>query len=105
MGKGKPVTLEGKTFKSIKEAAEYYNLNSNKVRNRLNSGWSIEEAFELVDIDSKKKVKEITLEGKTFPTIKDAAKYYNLNYRKIISRLHKSWTLEEAFELVDKKKR
>ena len=45
----KPITLEGRTFKSIKEAAEYYNLKYNTIRTRIfNYGWSIEEAFELV---------------------------------------------------------
>ena len=38
----KPVTIEGKTFKTIKEAAKYYNLSYNTVYNRLNrGGWSI----------------------------------------------------------------
>ena len=104
MGKGKPVTLEGKTFKSIKEAAEYYNLNSNKVRNRLNSGWSIEEAFELVERKTDPiKGKQIILDGKTFVSIVEAARYYNLNSKSIRSRLRKGWSLEEAFEIVERK--
>ena len=100
----KPITLEGKTFKSIVEAAKYYNLDYNIVYARLNrGGWSIEEAFGLVD--SKKKGKPITIEGKTFPTIKEACKYYNLNYNTVYGRLVDGWSVEEAFELVPRRKK
>ena len=51
----KQITVEGKTFNSIKEACKYYNLEYNTVYDRLNRGWSVEEAFELVPRQKKKK--------------------------------------------------
>ena len=100
----KPITLEGRTFKSIKEAAEYYNLKYNTIFVRLRRGWTLEEAFELVDIDSKNKAKEITVEGKSFISIAEAARYYNLEYETVRLRLrNKGWSIEEAFELVKRK--
>ena len=105
MSTNKEITIEGKTFNSVTEAAKYYNLNCSTVYNRLNrGGWSIEEAFELVDIeDSKKKAKEITVEGKTFDSIAEAAKYYNLAPGTVNTRLNKGWSIEEAFGLVERK--
>ncbi len=45
--RAKPITVEGKRYKSITEAAQAYNKNPAKVRRRLNAGWSIERAFDL----------------------------------------------------------
>ena len=49
------ITVGGKTFKTKKEAAEYYNLNEEVVCGRLRRGIPIEEAFELVPRKNKKK--------------------------------------------------
>ena len=93
--------MEGKTFKCRKEACKYYNLDYEKVNDRLSNGWTKEEAFELVP---RKNKYEITLEGKTFKCRKEACKYYKLNYNKVNDRLSNGWTKEEAFELVPRKR-
>ena len=101
--KRKQITIEGRTFNSINEAVKYYNLNYNKVWSRLNKGWTIEEAFELVQ--RKRKYgdqREITVGGKTFTSIAEAARYYNIDNIKINNRLNRGWSIEEAFELVKK---
>ena len=48
-GKGftKSLIVEGKKFPSILVAAKHYNIGHNSIRDRLNKGWSIEQAFEL----------------------------------------------------------
>lgn len=43
------ITVEGVKYKSITNAARVYGLNSNTVSARLNKGWTIEEAFEIVE--------------------------------------------------------
>ena len=48
---------------------------------------------------------EITVNGKTFKSFSEACRYYNLDYDNVLTRLKFGWTPEEAFELVDKKKR
>ena len=96
------ITVGDKTFETIAEACRYYNIKESKVRNRLNLlNWSIDEAFELVP----RRKKKIILEGKTFKSIAEACRYYNLDYDNVLTRLKFGWTTEEAFELVDKKKR
>ena len=104
----KSITIEGKTFKSITEACIYYNVDRIKVNNRMRKGWSIEETFELVKKEDGrgKKGTPITLEGKTYKSIKEACDYYNLSCSKVYDRVIKrKWSLEEAFELVPRKKK
>lgn len=96
----KPITVRGKRYESLSQACAYYHLNSQNVRQRLKKGWSVEEAFELVKRKRNVNGKEITVNSRTFETTKEACKYFNLNYNAVMNRLHKGWTLEEAFELV-----
>ena len=103
---GNEITVGGKTFKTKKEAAEYYNLNEEMVYGRLRRGIPIEEAFELIPRKRKYGVqREITVGGKTFETIADACKYYNLKESKVRDRINQlDWSIEEAFELVPRRK-
>ena len=43
------------------------------------------------------KKQKVIIKGKTFETVKDACRYYNLNYNTVEKRLSRNWTLEEAF--------
>ena len=101
---GSEITVGDKTFKTKKEAAEYYNLNEEVVYGRLRRGIPIDEAFELVPRKRKYGVqREITVGGKTFESIAEAARYHNLKESKIRSRIDIGWSIEEAFELVPRK--
>ena len=101
---GSEITVGGKTFKTKKEAAEYYNLNEEMVYGRLRRGIPIDEAFELVPRKRKYGVqREITVGGKTFESIAEAARYHNLKESKVRSRIDIGWSIEEAFELVPRK--
>ena len=97
----KQIIVEGKTFESISGACRYYNLNYNTVSKRLINGWSIEEAFELVQRYNKS-YNQITVGGKKFKSISSAAKFYNLDNIAVIRRLYNGWSIEEAFELVER---
>lgn len=50
------------------------------------------------------KAKKITLDGKTFNSIKQALAYYNIPYSLYISRRHKGYSLEEAIKFPKKEK-
>ena len=102
----KNIIVNGKEFKSIIEACKYYNLNYKTVSSRLRKGWSNEEAFELVERYTYHNCKPITVEGKTFISIAEAARYYNLNVYMVSQRLNiLRWSIEEAFELVPRKRK
>ena len=100
---GRSIVIDGNSFISIKEACDYYDLDYDKVRSRLNNGWTIEEAFEFVERDDS--CRSVNLEGKHFNSIKEACKYYNLEYNTVYDRLNRGWSVEEAFELVPRQKK
>ena len=50
------------------------------------------------------KAKKITLDGRTFNSIKQALAYYNIPYSLYISRRHKGYSLEEAIKFSKKEK-
>jgi hypothetical protein len=50
------------------------------------------------------KAKKVTLDGRTFNSIKQALAYYNIPYSLYISRRHKGYSLEEAIKFPKKEK-
>lgn len=50
------------------------------------------------------KAKKITLDGRTFNSIKQALAYYSIPYSLYISRRHKGYSLEEAIKFPKKEK-
>lgn len=98
---GLQLTVEGVQYPNITKAAEAYELDYNLIYNRLSSGWSVEEAFNLVSKDFRPATsKEITVKGESFPTIKEAALHFGLDPAVVRSRLNTlNWPIEKAFEL------
>ena len=96
--KNKPVTVYGRTFKSIKEASEYYKSDYNLSMCRLYRGWEPEEAFGLVKRKYYKDNEKINLNGE-YITIRKACKKYNVSTKNVYVRLDNGWSLEEAFEI------
>ena len=100
------VTIEGKTFKSRKEACEYYNINYATVSTRLDRGWSLEEA---ITTPNKKHNNfesslnnEIDLNGEKI-TIYEACKKYNIPKQLVYSRYYYcGWSFEEIFGIKDR---
>lgn len=50
------------------------------------------------------KAKKVTLDDRTFNSIKQALAYYNIPYSLYISRRHKGYSLEEAIKFPKKEK-
>lgn len=50
------------------------------------------------------KAKKVTLDGRTFNSIKQALAYYNIPYSLYISRRHKGYSLEEAIKFPKREK-
>lgn len=48
INRGEPIPVDGVIYKNLYVACKHYNLKYNTVYRRLERGWSIEEAFELV---------------------------------------------------------
>ena len=101
--KNAPKTFEfkGKTYKSGSELAVAFGIDDRTLMRRLNDGWSIEEALEIVERDFKNKPQELLVEGKLFASRNEAARHYGLNIATVATRVvRRGWSIEQALELV-----
>jgi hypothetical protein len=107
-----PVTVNNTDYPSIKAAAQALNINAGVVRARLYRGWSVEEAFETQPRQRTRtaqpktdgKTRDLRIGSTTYPSIKAAAQAHNIDPAKVRGRLHRNWTLEEALEIVPRTK-
>ena len=106
------VEIKGKTFKSIKEACDYYKVNYNTIIQRLYKGMNIKEAIFtpiVLTNNGGGKRKPITVKNKRFASVKEATDYYNdiygynLNYGTVKYQLRKGKSPEEVFILKERK--
>ena len=89
------VTVNGKT-RTIKEWSDIYGISMTVINNRLNSGWSAEDAV-LKEIRSmKNRVGNVTFDGKT-QSLQDWAKELGIPLPTLSSRIMKlGWGVEKA---------
>jgi hypothetical protein len=104
------VNINGRQYESIKKAYESIQPKAsyNTVKQRIIvSGWTDEEAFELVErkkIKSKtnKRVKRTNrktpyiVDGEKYNSIRELAEAYNLTYPLIYNRISRGWTISRA---------
>ena len=76
-----------------------YNKKYDTVHRRIIRGWTLEEALELV-IDNSG---EIVLHGRTFESLRDAAKAYRLSIIYIIKELRNNKSVLEIFRIKNNK--
>lgn len=102
----KPCVVEGVRYPSEKAAAEHYGIKNNKVHRRRKRGWTLRQALGL---DSRRKPKtapkRIVVEGTAYESRQAAVDHYGLEYATVSARLKKGWSVEEAFELTERRKR
>lgn len=102
-GKYVSIEIEGRTFPTINAAAKHYGVGISGFRNRLQRGWTPEQAVDLVeppeDYREQKTFVPITIEGKTFKCSTDAAKHYGMVLCTLRQRLNKGYTPEQAVGL------
>ena len=121
--------LEIIEFETIEEACEYFNVPEGRVKRRIGyfkrprpgrsapmgrwmepyyNYWTIAQALEIEDppqsyVDSRSK--EIIVGDKTFKSIREACRYYDIPRTLVNSRLKAGWTNEETFEVVPRKRK
>lgn len=102
--KRKPISIQGKQYKSLTAAADAFGLSIGMVSRRMKAGWSIEQAVNLSPAPERKATtnKSITVSGQEFESIKEAALYYRVDVKNVRARLALGWKPEEALELVDR---
>ncbi len=94
----KSITVEGKRYRSIKEAADAYGIKSATARKRLNGGWAVDAAFKTPLAASGAHMAVETRVGDlTFPSFSDAAKHFEISEAAVRGRLQSNWSIEDAF--------
>jgi hypothetical protein len=92
---GNSIVVEGVEFSSIKKAAKHYGANYPRVRERIQYGWTPEEALELVD---RREI--FVVEGREFRSPTEAAEFYEINRATAQGRIGLGWTIEQALGVV-----
>ncbi len=105
IGTSKSIMFNNMEFPSFASLSSYYEIKYSKFRNRIRRNWSLEEALELKKRNTKNNPKEVYLNNRKFPNIYSASKFYNKNYKTIITRLSRKWSIEEAFDMKQRRMR
>ncbi|MBU3588178.1 GIY-YIG nuclease family protein [Polynucleobacter sp. 31A-FELB] len=94
MAIGISYTAFGVAYKSQREAAEAYGMETGTLQFRLQSGMCLEDAL------TKKVNRRIwVVDGVEYKTLKEASAFYQIPYPRIQSRLRGGHSLDEAFEV------
>lgn len=104
--KGLEFTVDGKTFDTQKEAAEYYEMTPRMLSKRLFLGWTPEQAVGLVERRrTSNRGRKVTVEGRTFNSIMLASEHYGVDAMEARRRIRAGWSPEEVFGLQQRSKR
>lgn len=94
----KSIAVLGITYATVRAAANAHGLAHGNVTRRLNTGWTIEQAFELAPPPQRiapNATKLVTGKG-IFNSIREAAAAYGLEEGTIAARLRLGWTARQA---------
>ena len=94
----KKVTVETKTFPSLRSAAAFYKLNYGNVARRYSSGWSLEQALEVEKPPKRKGHNAVRMQTEmgVFHSIRETAKAYDIKEATLAKRLRDGWSIAEA---------
>ena len=93
---GRKITISGKKFKNLKDASKYFKVSYKKFISRIHSGWSPEQAVGLQKPNIPKNNKQLTINGKKFDSIRDAAKFYGVKDNTVRNRILNGWNIKKA---------
>ena len=112
--------LEGKHFLNLEEVAHAYNMPYKELYNRLaDNGCDLRRALGLDKKVPKNQTGtalsrqngsrfgknfEITVNNKTYKSLADACRTLNKTYIKVQKRLLRNWSIDEAFEIIERPK-
>lgn len=102
-GKFVRIEVDGQPFKTIKSAAEFYKINESSFRNRLDKGWTPEQAAGITNPPEDYGVQDtfvpITINEISFRCMKDGADHFGVVLCTMRQRLQKGYTAEQAVGL------
>jgi hypothetical protein len=92
-----PVTVGGKLFASIKDAALQYRQHPSRVHSRVREGWTIEQAL-LIERRAGKSPpgRAVTHKGVRYRSLVDLANVTGVRHHNLVSRLGRGYSVEDA---------
>lgn len=93
--KTKAITIQGKTYSSVKEAARAYGVTSAAIIARRKAGWTDEDHKRGHRIRKKyanHRAVPVTINKIEYPSYTEAAKAYNISLSAFLYRLNAGWT-------------
>ncbi len=93
--------IDNRQYSSLEEVSSIYKLPVSTLLARLDQGLTLEEAVAAPRWSHTK----VVISGEQFPSIASASRYYGLDPKLVRSRLASHWSLEEAFGIVERKKK
>lgn len=102
----KPLTVNGITFPSLRQAAEHYGQHYGNAVRRVRAGWTPGEALGLMP--HKRKMlhqgKQLVTSAGTFRTMQEAAEHFGIDYGTLQRRIELGWTPDQAVGLEEHSK-
>lgn len=98
------ITIHGKEFESLGEAAKHYKIDRRVISGRIKRGLTPEEAVNTPETKPQKVIKYTHLNNELYG-LRQIAKYFNTTPSTIRYQLAKGKTLKEAIEYLLNKKR
>lgn len=93
--KEKEITIQGKTYPSIKEAASAYGLTSSAIIARRKAGWTDEDYKRGRRKTTPSGAIPTTINGVEYPSRAEAARAYQISPMGLRHRLDAGWTDED----------
>lgn len=97
LGTSKSITVDGKLFPSLSQAADHFGIDQYVFSMRLNRlKWTPEESAGLIERNWKGKARNIEIDNQSFESLAEAAKFYKIDPKKLYDRLSKGWSVKAA---------
>lgn len=101
--KKRKIIVKGREFESLESAAREFGMSRNTLDYRLSKGWTPEEAVGIAprpEHAANTAGVPITVQGRAFKNIRQAAKHYGRAYTHVFNRLKEGCSYEQALGLV-----
>ena len=91
-------SLRGKSYESAGAIAEAFGVSLKKFNWRIENGWALEEALELIQ-RKKPQAKIAVLGDKIFYSQREMALHFNISEGTLNKRIRSGWSIEQAVGL------
>ncbi len=96
---GRKVKIQGKKFKTIKDAARYFDINPGTFISRLGSGWTLEQAAGIKEYDKiPSGHRPVKIDGRQFKNLREAARHYGHTDSTVSHRIYNGWSIQKAIK-------